>query len=86
MTKRPANVRGRAMVGRTGQGLGMEALRYWSVRHSRGLKRVYDVCARGARILRPVAGAIGERRMERLLTPVERAAKGFLFDCRMCGQ
>lgn len=64
----------------------MEALRHWSTRHARGLKRVYDACARVAPMLRPLARAIGGDRAERLLLPIERASKQFLFDCKMCGQ
>jgi 5,10-methylenetetrahydrofolate reductase len=64
----------------------MEALRHWSVRHARGLKRLYDAFSRFAPALAPLMRLIGSARTERLLTPIERAAKGFMFDCRMCGQ
>ncbi len=64
----------------------MEALRHWSVRHARGLKRLYDAFSRLAPVLAPLMRLIGSAQTERLLKPVERAAKGFLFDCRMCGQ
>ena len=36
--------------------------------------------------LDPVWRAIGYARLERPVAAVERAVKGFLFDCRMCGQ
>jgi methylenetetrahydrofolate reductase (NADH) len=64
----------------------MEALRHWSVRHARGLKRLYDACARNAPYFAPLMRQVGPDRTERLLAPVERTAKGFLFDCKMCGQ
>ncbi|WP_109121098.1 methylenetetrahydrofolate reductase C-terminal domain-containing protein [Azospirillum sp. TSO22-1] len=64
----------------------MEAVRHWSVRHARGLKRVYDACARWAPLLGGAVRRLGPPRAERLLLPAERAAKRFLFDCRMCGQ
>jgi 5,10-methylenetetrahydrofolate reductase len=64
----------------------MEALRHWSVRHARGLKRLYDAFTRCAPMLAPLMRLVGSVRAERLLKPVERAAKGLLFDCRMCGQ
>ena len=64
----------------------MEALRRWSVRHARGLKRAYDACARYAPRLDAAARLIGRRRTERLLAPIERVTKQLIFDCRMCGQ
>ncbi len=64
----------------------MQAVRHWSVRHARGLKRVYDICARVAPLLGGAVRRLGSGRTERLLLPVERAAKRVLFDCRMCGQ
>jgi methylenetetrahydrofolate reductase (NADH) len=64
----------------------MQALRHWSVRHAAGLKRFYDGFARALPYLDGAARRLGRARSERLLTPVERAAKGLLFDCRMCGQ
>ncbi|HYG89458.1 MAG TPA: methylenetetrahydrofolate reductase C-terminal domain-containing protein [Azospirillum sp.] len=64
----------------------MEAVRHWSVRHARGLKRIYDACADWAPLLKRAVHRLGPARTERLLLPAERAAKRFLFDCRMCGQ
>jgi 5,10-methylenetetrahydrofolate reductase len=64
----------------------MQALRQWTVRHASTLKRVYDACARLAPyLIRPLKWA-GLQRAERLLLPLERAAKRLLFDCKMCGQ
>ncbi len=64
----------------------MVPLRRWSVRHARGLQRVYDAAARVAPLFAPALRLLGRRRAERWLRPIESAAKGLLFDCRMCGQ
>ena len=64
----------------------MQVLRHWSVRHAAGLKRVYDGFARRLPYLDRATRLVGRARSERVLTPVERVAKGLLFDCRMCGQ
>lgn len=64
----------------------MHALRLWSVRHALGLRRVYELFSRWAPVLAPLARSIGLSRAEVLLRPLERAAKGLMFDCRMCGQ
>jgi len=64
----------------------MLSLRLWSVRHARGLRRVYGLVSRLAPRLAPLARAIGWQRSAAALRPLERAAKKLLFDCRMCGQ
>jgi methylenetetrahydrofolate reductase (NADPH) len=64
----------------------MKAVRHWSVRHASLLKKTYGFADVFARALRPALTAIGARRMERILRPIERSAKGFFFDCKMCGQ
>ena len=64
----------------------MYAARLWSVRHARGLHRVYAFFSRLAPAFAPLMRLIGERRAETLLHPLERAAKGFMFDCNECGQ
>ena len=64
----------------------MSALRHWSVRHARGLNAFYR---RFERVLLGMHGlfrAIGYERLERPVAAVEKAVKGLLFDCRMCGQ
>src|ERR1035437_5070824 len=64
----------------------MKALRHWSVRHADLLGRLYT----GAKGLTPRFGAalrvIGGTHAGPLVKTVERAAKGFFFDCQMCGQ
>src|ERR1035437_9055849 len=64
----------------------MLSLRLWSVRHARGLRRGYDLFSRLAPVVAPIARTLGVERTEALLRPLERNAKGLLFDCRMCGQ
>jgi 5,10-methylenetetrahydrofolate reductase len=65
---------------------GMLNFRHWSTRHALGLKRVYDSCARYAPYLGRAVRLVGAGRMERVLTPIERAGKRLFFDCKMCGQ
>jgi hypothetical protein len=64
----------------------MRAMRHWSVRHARGLAACYGLFERAAVALDPVWRRLGYARIERPVAAVERAVKGFLFDCRMCGQ
>ncbi|MEX0583290.1 MAG: methylenetetrahydrofolate reductase C-terminal domain-containing protein, partial [Sneathiella sp.] len=61
-------------------------VRHWSVRHSRGLERIYNLLANVFLKLHPLWKAIGYRRVEKPVVVVEKAVKSFLFDCRMCGQ
>jgi len=61
-------------------------LRVWAVRHARLLERVYAVLADLFLRLHPVWQAVGYGRAERPVKFVEKAVKGLLFDCRMCGQ
>jgi hypothetical protein len=64
----------------------MYRMREWSVRHAAGLDRFYRGFERVLIALDPLWRAIGHRRLERPVAAVERGVKGFLFDCRMCGQ
>jgi methylenetetrahydrofolate reductase (NADPH) len=64
----------------------MYPVRLWSVRHARGLRRVYSFFSRVAPVLAPLVRWLGRQRAEAVLRPIERVAKGFLFDCRSCGQ
>lgn len=64
----------------------MYRMRQWSVRHARGLDRFYRGFEAVLVWLDPLWRAIGHDRMERPMAATERAVKGFLFDCQMCGQ
>jgi hypothetical protein len=64
----------------------MYAARAWSVRHARGLNAFY---ARFEALLMRMHGlflALGYERIETPVAGIEKAVKGLLFDCRMCGQ
>jgi Methylene-tetrahydrofolate reductase C terminal len=63
----------------------MYRMRQWSVRHAGLLDRLYRGLEAALVRLAPLWRAIGYRRLERPVAVVERAVKGFLFDCRMCG-
>jgi hypothetical protein len=64
----------------------MYAVRRWSVRHARGLARFYTLFEALLVKLNPLLSAVGHGRLERPVAVVERAVKGILFDCKMCGQ
>jgi hypothetical protein len=64
----------------------MYAVRLWSVRHARGLSCVYSAFEWLLSRLAPVLDWLGYERIERPVAAVERAVKGVLFDCRMCGR
>lgn len=64
----------------------MLILRRWSVRHARALETVYRWLERVLVVLDPMFHQIGYERLERPVARVERAIKGALFDCRMCGR
>ena len=59
--------------------------RLWSVRHAGFLERVYGVFERALIAAAPLLQRIGLERLERPVAAIERAVKGALFDCRMCG-
>jgi hypothetical protein len=64
----------------------MYRLRLLAVRHARSFERLYRILERTMIALDPVFARLGYNRVERPIAFLERAAKGFLFDCRMCGQ
>ena len=64
----------------------MYAVRRWSVRHARGLEVFYQGFERVFVALHPLWKAIGYERLEKPVALVEKAVKGVLFDCQMCGQ
>lgn len=64
----------------------MRAVRYWSVSNSGLLEKLYDVFEWFLVKLHPLFKMIGYERLEKPVVFVEKAIKGFLFDCQMCGQ
>ncbi len=64
----------------------MYAVRRFAVRHARFFESLYQVFERLVVALAPVFEAVGYQRLERPVALSERLIKGFLFDCRMCGQ
>ncbi len=64
----------------------MQAVRHWSVRHADFLQKVYGVAEVLIEGLRPLLRVIGAHRLEQILLPLEKSAKGLFFDCQMCGQ
>jgi hypothetical protein len=64
----------------------MLSLRHWSVRHARGMNAFYVAFEALLVRLHGVFRAVGYERAERPVAAVEKAVKGLLFDCKMCGQ
>jgi hypothetical protein len=64
----------------------MYSVRLWSVRHARGLNAFYRGFEATLVALNPLWRMLGYQRLERPVAAVERSVKGFLFDCKMCGQ
>lgn len=63
----------------------MYSVRLWAVRHSRGMERLYHASNRVILpLLRGVTKVFGTR-LDKPITKAEALAKGFLFDCKMCG-
>lgn len=64
----------------------MYKVRRWAVRHARLMETIYRAFEPFLTLLHPLWRSIGYHRVERPVRRVEQAVKGFLFDCRMCGQ
>lgn len=64
----------------------MYSVRRYVVRHSRFFEWVYNCFEPVIVFLDPLWGKFGYNRIERPVAIAERAIKGFLFDCQMCGQ
>ena len=60
-------------------------MRRWAVRHARLLETCYEATACLIRGLDPLWRRIGYERLETPFALGEKAVKGLLFDCRMCG-
>jgi hypothetical protein len=64
----------------------MYAARLWSVRHAGALNACYRGLEAVLLRLHGLFRAVGYERIERPVAALEKAVKGVLFDCRMCGQ
>jgi hypothetical protein len=64
----------------------MYGARLFAVRHARIFERLYQSLERLMVSFDPLFSWIGYDRIETPFALIERAAKGLLFDCRMCGQ
>ncbi len=64
----------------------MYAARRFAVRHARFFERLYNRFEALMVALDPLFARLGYDRLERPVAFIERAIKGFLFDCKMCGQ
>jgi Methylene-tetrahydrofolate reductase C terminal len=63
----------------------MYRVRLWSVRHARGMESIYRATEPAIlKLLRGVTKVFGTR-LDKPITRLEAAAKGLLFDCKMCG-
>ena len=64
----------------------MYRLRRWSVRNARILKALYTTLENVLVKFHPLFAWIGYERVEKVLFPVEKLAKGLLFDSQSCGK
>ena len=60
-------------------------VRLWSVRHAALMERLYARFEAALVALGPLFARVGYARLERPVAALEAGVKGFLFDCRMCG-
>lgn len=58
----------------------------WLKDHPAMLERVYDLTKQVAQAIYPVAKRISPTGTERVMIWGEKAAKGYMFNCQMCGQ
>ena len=61
-------------------------MRQWSARNAGWLHASYLLVERFLSTLHPLFKRIGYSRVEKVIMPVERTVKGFLFDSQSCGQ
>jgi hypothetical protein len=60
-------------------------MRNWSVRQSALMEQLYKHFESAIAGVAPIFQRIGFARLERPVAALEAGVKGFLFDCRMCG-
>ena len=61
-------------------------MRTWAVRHSALMERLYRRFEAAILAAAPILQRVGFQRLERPTAALESGVKGFLFDCRMCGE
>ena len=61
-------------------------MRQWLREHPRLLELAYEAAYACVTMVRPLIEHLGYERADRWFRPLERWTKGWLFDCRMCGQ
>jgi hypothetical protein len=61
-------------------------MRRWSLRHATALSRIYLAFEAALRRAGPLLAKFRSRGVESVFGATEKAVKGVLFDCRMCGQ
>ena len=64
----------------------MYRMRSWSVKHARGLKKLYTRFERLLGKTDPVLRKIGYERLDRPFVGLEKLTKGLLLDSQSCGQ
>jgi len=64
----------------------MYKVRLWSTKRARMMEVLYAALEKLLVACAPVFERIGYERLERPVASVEKAVKGVLFDCQMCGQ
>lgn len=64
----------------------MYKIRHWSVTHSRKLESLYRNFEPVLIRLHPLFKMLGYGRMEKPVRAFEKAVKGLMFDCQMCGK
>ncbi len=64
----------------------MYRMRSWSVRHARGLKRLYSFTEWLLLKIDPLLRRVGHERLDKAFVVFEGATKGFLLDSQSCGQ
>lgn len=58
----------------------------WMKDHPAALEKVYDLTKRAAAALYPAMKRVSPRATERLMIWAEEVGKGYVWNCRMCGQ
>ena len=64
----------------------MYTIRQWSVTHSRKLEALYRNLEPLFMRLHPLYKTVGYGHLEKPMRVVEKAIKGLMFDCQMCGK